>query len=257
MELINIAQVFSLKPNEVHVWLFKLDPLTQACLPWEQLLSAEEAARSKGYQFDQDQLRFMARRGILRQLLCRYTGLDPAGITYLTGLYGKLSLPFHPLSFNLSFSQNWIAFVFTLNKDVGIDIEQVRPLPDLSHLVECWFSPEEQAGLSALNPAEQLEAFYHIWTQKEAFIKAHGEGLSRPLKDFLVSVDPNMPGKLIYIRDDSNEASHWKMASFNLETGWRLAVCVRAESEQEICFYIPEQADFVSSVTSKKTSLFV
>jgi 4'-phosphopantetheinyl transferase len=257
MEIIGIGPAFSIRPVEVHVWLFDLDQLCQANPAWEQLLSAEEATRSKRYIFDADRLRFVARRGILRQLLGRYTGMDPAGISYRTNPYGKLSLSSHPLSFNLSNSQSRIAFAFTLEKRVGVDIEQVRPLPDLTRLVECWFSPEEQGGLSSLAPALQVEAFFHIWTQKEAFIKAHGKGLSLPLKDFSVSTDPNQPGRLLSINGGSDGHALWKMASTIPEAGWRVAVCVRAEADTEILWYMPELADFVSCVTSRNTSISV
>jgi 4'-phosphopantetheinyl transferase len=130
-----------------------------------------------------------------------------------------------------------------LENDIGVDIERVRPLPDLFHLVESWFSLEEQVGLFGLNPALQVEAFFHIWTQKEAFIKAHGEGLSLPLKDFSVSIDPNKPGRLLSIKGGLEETSHWKMASYNPEAGWRVALCVRAEAEPEILWTMAEVAD--------------
>ncbi len=257
MKMVSEIPTSLLKPGEVHVWLFNLDHSSQAHPAWERLLSAEEATRSKRFLFDKDRLRFVARRGILRQLLGQYTGLDPAGFNYYTNPYGKLSLTSHPLSFNLSNSQNRTTIVFTLEKDVGVDIEQVRPLPELSRLVEYWFSPEERTGLSALAPAVQVEAFYHIWTQKEAFIKAHGEGLSWPLKDFSVSVDPSKPGRLLSINSGSDETSLWKMATYNHEADWRVAVCVWAEADTEVLWVMPELADFVSSVTSGKTPLSV
>ncbi len=257
MKTINTTPIFFLKPGDIHVWVINLADPGEGRLAWDQLLSAEETARSMHYKFDKDRLRFIARRGILRQLLARYTGMDPAGINYRTNPYGKLSLPSHPLSFNLSFSLNRVAFGFTLEKDVGVDIEQVRPLPDLFHLVESWFSLEEQVGLSALDPALQVEAFFHTWTQKEAFLKVHGEGMSLPLKDFSVSIDPNKPGRLLSIRGSSEETFHWKIDSHTPEAGWRMAVCVRAKAKPEILWTMAEVADFVSCDTSVKSSLSV
>jgi 4'-phosphopantetheinyl transferase len=246
---------FSLKPGEIHVWLFDLDDPCQTHPTWVQLLSAEEASRSKCFKFDKDRLRFVARRGILRQLLGRYIDMSPASITYQTNPYGKLSFPSHALSFNLSSSQDRLAFAFALEKEVGVDIEHVRPLPDLSRLVEYWFSPEECVSLATLAPADQLDAFYHVWTQKEAFIKAHGEGLTFPLKDFSVSVDPYKPGRLLSIKGGLDDASLWKIASYVLEAGWRVAVCVRAEADPKFLWYKPDLTNFVSSLTSEITLL--
>ncbi len=59
---------------------------------------------------------------------------------------GKLSLSNHPVAFNLSKSENRIAYVFTLEKDAGVDIEQILPLPDLSLLAKRTFSQQELAG---------------------------------------------------------------------------------------------------------------
>lgn len=233
-----------IKPGEVHFWLFDMDEIPQAHISWKRILSAEEVSRSNRYIFEKDRHRFIARRCLLRLLLGRYSGLNPAEISYNTNAYGKPSLPSQPLSFNLSTSQNRVAFVFTLEKDIGVDIEQVRPLPDLSQLVELCFSLEEQSGLSALASNMQLESFFHIWTQKEAFIKAVGEGLNRPLKDFSVSVNPNKPGRLLSFKDNGDETSQWKMFTASLEEGWRAAVCVRAEVEPEILRFRPEDADF-------------
>lgn len=244
MKMVSGNPTCLLEQGEVHFWLFDLDHLSREIPAWERLLSAEEVTRSKHYKFDRDRLRFVARRGILRQLLGRYIGKNPAGISYHTSPYGKLSLPSHPLSFNLSTSQNRMAFVFTLEKDVGVDIEQVRPIPEISKLAERWFSQAEQAGLSALAPDVQAEAFFHIWTQKEAFIKAHGEGLSLPLKDFSVSVNPDKPGRLLsFIINQSDEACHWQMTSAIPEKGWRAAVCLRAEAEPEIRWIKTQEAD--------------
>lgn len=257
MEIADNTPALSIKPGDVHVWVINLTDPGKDRATWDQLLSAEETDHSKHYKFDKDRLHFIARRGILRLLLGHYTGMDLAEINFRTNPYGKLSLPSHPLSFNLSFSLDRVAYVFTFEKDVGVDIEQVRPLPDLLHLVKSWFSLEEQVGLFALDPAIQVEAFFHIWTQKEAFTKAHGEGMSLPLKDFSVSIDPNKPGRLLAIKGGSEETSHWKMATNHLEAGCRVAMCVRAEAEPEILWTMKEEADFVSCDTSRKSSLSV
>jgi 4'-phosphopantetheinyl transferase len=243
MTTINEIPIFILKPVDVHVWMFNLDPLFQARPAWERLLSAEEDERSKRYQFDRDRQRFIARRGILRLLLGRYTAEHPANIIFRTNPYGKLSLPSHPLAFNLSFSQDRIAMAFTLERDIGVDIEQVHPLPNLFQLAENWLSPEERADLSALDPSSHVKAFFHIWTQKEAFLKAHGEGLSMSLKDFSVSADPGRPGRLLSLKGDTEGASHWKMACHNPQADWQVAVCVRAEAEPDIRWIMPELAD--------------
>ena len=230
-----------LKPGEVHVWLFDLDGSGQSIPEWERLLSGDETIRSKLFRFERDRLRFVARRGILRQLLGQYTGLDPAQIAYHINPYGKLSLPSHPLQFNISGCQERVAFAFALENEVGVDLEQIHPIPELDRIAERWFSPAEWAGMSALAPGMRMEAFFHIWTQKEAFLKARGEGLYLQLSDFSVSVDPKKVDSLLSINCASEDASHWKMVSHVPEPGWRLAVCLHAEMTPIVRWYMPDQ----------------
>src|SRR3990172_8040011 len=111
MKVISSNPFSSLKPGEVHFWLFDLDSMPPVYPAWERLLSAEEVARSKHYQFDNDRLRFISRRGILHHLLGKYNGLDPAEISFITNPFGKPSFPSSPFTFNLSVSQNQVACV--------------------------------------------------------------------------------------------------------------------------------------------------
>ena len=243
---------FLLKPGEIHVWLFDLDNPYQDSSTWEGHLSEEEASHSKLYRLEQDRLRFIVRRGILRKLLGEYTGLEPSGIAFQTNPYGKLSLPSNPLKFNLSCCQSRVIFAFALEMEIGVDLEQVRPLAELERMVKGWLSPAERAGLLTLAPVSQMNAFFHIWTQKEALLKAHGKGLSMPLQEFSVSNDPNKAGQLYSINCGSDDDSHWRMISHVPEAGWWAAVCVRAEKNLQILWFMQDLVDLQSTVPSWK-----
>jgi 4'-phosphopantetheinyl transferase len=239
-----IISSFSIQPGEIHVWVFNLEGIDQSKYYWGLTLSEDELDRSKRYVFEKDRLRFTLGRGILRQLLSLYTGIDPAEIKYLTNPYGKLFLPSYSLSFNISKSFDRIAFAFSMEAEIGVDIEQIRPIPDLTSLMEFCFSPEERAELSIQTPAAQLEAFYHVWTQKEAFLKAQGTGLTMSLQDISVSVDPDKPGRLIKFK--GGDASLYQMISHVPEPGCRLAVCVQMKNKQKVKWLMPKLTDFLS-----------
>lgn len=245
MKMVDENSRFYLNPGEIHVWLFDLDESCQELSECEQLLSRDETERSKRYRFEQDRMRFITRRGILRLLLGDYTGLEPAEIVYHTNPFGKLSLPSHALKFNLSICQNRGIFVFVLDKEIGVDLEQFHSFPELDRMAELLFSPVEQAGLFALAPEIQMEAFIHIWTQKEAFLKAHGEGLSFPLQDFSVSVDPHLPGVLLAVKDGAVDVSAWKMYTHSLKEGGRVAVCAESEVETQVIWQTLEPANLL------------
>ena len=226
MERFSSPTNFQLQPGEVHAWLFDLDGDIGA-VAGEQALSPQEYERARRFKFDLDRRRFITRRGILRHLLAHYLDMDPASIIYITNPYGKLSLAGNALVFNLSHSQGRAAFELGLYPSVGVDLEQVRPLPDLAALSARWFSPRELVEIATLPSDIQTEAFFYAWTQKEAYIKARGMGLSVPLEQFSVAVDPRQPGGLVEIKG-------WQMAACSPEPGWRAAVCAQSESAVKV-----------------------
>lgn len=245
MKMLNMAQTFQLKPGEVHVWLFDLDDPGWVFPSSGLFLSEEETRHANHYRFDKDRQRFVARRSLLRQLLGQYCGKAPQEIIYRTNQFGKPALSLPQICFNLSDCQNKIAFAFTLQNEIGVDIEKITSLHELSGMAETWFSPIERARLLTLAPEKQLDGFYHVWTQKEAFVKAHGEGLLLPLDYFSVEVDPDVPGGIQTIQGGVEKSSAWKMFTNIPEPGWRLAVCVQAENEQDVHFNMPVMADFL------------
>jgi len=244
MKTNNENLVYSLNRDEIHIWIFDLGNSGQDISAWEHFLSEEEIQRSKKYIFQNDNQRFVARRGILRLLLGQYLRIDPTAICYQINQFGKSAIPSNAIRFNLSACQNKVVIALSLQSEIGVDIEQVRFLPDLDRIAKQWFSTKECAELFTLARDKQLDAFYHAWTQKEAFVKAYGEGLSLPLQGFSVTVDPGLPGGILSISDDVEGVSAWKMITAAPDSGWRVAVCVQAEARQNIFWHAPTLAEF-------------
>jgi 4'-phosphopantetheinyl transferase len=229
---------FSIKPDEVHVWIFDLANQKFHSHFYPQFLSQEELDQAHSFKFERDRECFLVRRGILRKLITKYTGLDRADIKYAVNPCGKIFLPDHHLTFNTSHSHNKIALAFSLSHTIGVDIEQIRSLPDIPQIIDRWFSKTEKTELLKLPKDSHLEAFYQIWTQKEAFIKAEGKGLAHSLQDFSVSVDPSKPAKLFEIKNV--DPNFWKIESAIPEPGWRVAVCIKAKRNQKVIWFTPE-----------------
>jgi 4'-phosphopantetheinyl transferase len=241
MNRIEHDQSLALDPGEVHVWLIDLDQPNIDYRYWEVLLSEPEKARMGRFRFSEDRLRFIARRGILRQLLSRYSGIEPEKITYSTNPFGKLFLQPQSVEFNLTKSYSHIAYAFCRNS-VGIDLEKVRPLENMARLINYSFSIAERNAINQLPSVIQNEAFFHVWTQKEAFIKAQGMGLSIPFQDFSVSVDPSKPAGLLDSKDQ--DITSWKIISFAPEPGWRLSLCALSSEELHTQVFRPNLSDF-------------
>ena len=62
-----------------------------------------------------------------------------------------------------------------------------------------------------------IASFFSCWTAKEAYIKAHGEGLSMPLSSFGVAAGPAGANcKLqLEVYDDPEESKRWSMWRLN------------------------------------------
>lgn len=85
--------------------------------------------------------------------------------------YGKPFLT-GGLNFNISHSGDYVCVAFS-NKDVGIDLEQITPI-DLDSVLQYLHEDEREYISEAKIPNE---AFFKVWTRKEAFLKAKGCGL--------------------------------------------------------------------------------
>lgn len=213
----------TLPANTIHVWRACLDQAGDRLHPLAQLLSADERERASRFRFRRDSDRFVATRGILRVLLGRYVPLPPDQLVLSYGPSGKpcLSSPeLGSLQFNLSHSQGLALYAFARDRNIGIDVEALRAVPDADRIAERFFSALEQAEYRSLPPHQKQRAFFHCWTQKEAFIKAVGEGLSLPLDRFDVSVAPDKPARLLRVAGDPEIAGHWVMESVNAAPGF-------------------------------------
>jgi 4'-phosphopantetheinyl transferase len=109
-------------------------------------------------------------------------------LQFSQGLYKKPCLggsyTNNDIQFNLSHSQEYALLGFTRQRQIGVDIEFIRPMPNIEQIAANTFSPQENRELENLLPEERLAAFYNYWTRKEAFIKALGKGLYYPLLMF-------------------------------------------------------------------------
>jgi 4'-phosphopantetheinyl transferase len=91
-------------------------------------------------------------------------------------------------------------------------------------LAERFFSADEAAALRNLDPARREEAFFSLWTRKEAYLKARGDGLSRPLASFSVGADAAAEPGLIASDLGEAEQLRWTIRPLELSPGWAGAV---------------------------------
>ena len=185
--------------DEIHVWRANLEIAEDVLLHFDETLSGDEKARAKRLFFQRDRNRFIAARGILRELLGRYVDRAPAHLEFDYGPQGKPALRTEAaqrsINFNVSHSHGIAMFGFATRRHLGVDVERVRTFAG-EKIAERYFSAQEVAELRRLPPALRDEGFFLGWTRKEAYIKATGEGLQIPLKSFHVSLTPGEPEQI-------------------------------------------------------------
>lgn len=204
-------------PDGVDLWWIGLDALPIAMARLAEWLQADEQRRAAKFRRGIDRRRFVAGRGLLRAILARYNGVEPGALRFVYGLHGKSALAFSaqpaPIHFNLAHTDN-LALLAVALRPVGVDVEMVRPLPDLDELIAHYFAPSEQQALSALDGAARLAAFYRVWTRKEAWLKLGGEGLMRDPAQIAVTCDD--PARLLWVNGAAQPADSWSLVHLDL-----------------------------------------
>ena len=201
---------------------------------FQSLLSSEELAKADKFRFRMDKNRYVVAHGFLRTLLGTYLNCDPKALEFGANPYGKPFLKNRSISnsifFNVSDSGDRVVYVFNRGGEIGVDIEKICSDFATQEVAERFFSDYEVSVFRSLPENDKVEAFYNCWTRKEAFIKAVGEGLSYPLKDFDVSLKPGEYAKVLRIREDTKEASEWTLQEISVALGYKAAFAIRAKA---------------------------
>jgi 4'-phosphopantetheinyl transferase len=213
-----------LAPGAVHIWTLPTHASAATLRILESSLPAGEIERANRFRYPHLRDSFVAVHGTLRHLLARYLDLPPARIQLATSPHGKPVLASGGFHFNLSHSGTLAAIAIGATYPLGIDLEQMRPLPDLEQLARRFFCPEEAAEVLAHPEPVRTQAFYSCWTRKEAYLKATGSGLSTPLHSFRVSVSPTGPARLLHISHDAGAAASWSIQDLSLADEYAAAL---------------------------------
>jgi 4'-phosphopantetheinyl transferase len=200
-----------LAAGEVHVWCAALRRPAAEVAALASVLSGDERERAARYRVSRAREEYQVSRALLRVLLGRYLGDDPSSLEFRPGPQGKPALAGGaPLCFNVSHSCGVALIAVRAGGEVGVDLEQVRPFENDLGLAERFFCAAESAALRALGEGRR-EAFFHVWTRKEAYLKAGGLGLSGGLERVEVSVPPDDPPRVLRIDGDESAARRWSL----------------------------------------------
>lgn len=157
-------------------------------------------------------------------------GLRERSIEYEFGEYGKPSLKYHPnIYFSLSHSGGY-AICSIGDRPMGNDIERIQP--GKLKVADHFFAQEELEWMYAVQDEEEVMCrMFRIWTMKESFMKATGQGISLPLGDFAVIMDEE--NGRIRVKHTVN-AKYYHMKEYNEIPGYRVAVC--CEESRDVAY---------------------
>ena len=224
-----------LEHNDIHLWIGRLDRRPDELALMKAMLSRDEIERASRFRFEDDRSRFIASRSILRQLLSLYVACEPESISLEYNAWGKPALAAKfadsDIRFNLSHSHGLAAYAIARGREVGVDVEMVRPDFATGQIAERFFSRTEIESLRSLPREHQTRAFFVCWTRKEAYIKALGRGLSIDLASFDVSLRPQERPALLR----SVDAAHWSLEAFQPCDGYVGAIAVQGPVYLRAC----------------------
>ena len=189
----------TLKVNEVHVWAADLGQPLASVQAYESLLSLQELNRADRFHSERDRRRYVIAHGILRRVLASYRHADPRALQFTVSENGKPALSdesgLTALRFNMAHTEDMALIAVTLGREIGVDVERVRPISELDLIVESYFTSRERDTLRPMQSTAKREAFYRCWTRKESYAKAIGGDLSVALNGFdtVLSAPANQP----------------------------------------------------------------
>lgn len=220
--------------TRVRFWTLSLDLPPETLEHLTQCLSAAEKDRAMGFHLPIHRNRYLAGRGQLRTILGRCLEADPRALEFALGSWGKPELggrlAASGLRFNLSHCEDTAVLGVTLGVRIGVDVERVRRLDDAENLVARFFSPREARAFSGLDSAARPAAFFNLWTRKEAWLKATGQGIGKYLNRVEVSFMPGEAPQLEALPREFGEPKNWSLHSLEPRPGYVAAIAVDAPS---------------------------
>jgi 4'-phosphopantetheinyl transferase len=220
--------------EEVHVWAWTFAGPAQPSAADLKILDEQERKRTARFYFAPDKVRYSACHANMRRILGSYLRRPPESLVYRQAQGGKpelgLTAAEPPLHFNLSHSKSIALLAVTLGSEVGVDVEDIRPIE--RDVATRFFSPAEIASMAPLDGEEWLDAFYRCWTRKEAILKVEGMGLRIPLDSFDVSVLAEEPAALLAARPQSKLTAHWRLNNLAPAKGSMAALAVASAAAE-------------------------
>jgi 4'-phosphopantetheinyl transferase len=232
--------LLALSAAEAHLWYVFPDALTDSVLldAYYQLLCPEERDQHKRFRFAKGRHEYLVTRALVRTVLSHYVAVDPRTWQFEKNTYGKPAIAYPhdilPLSFNLSNTNGLVVCLVALDREVGVDVEDMERPGKTVEIADSFFSPAEVAALRALPGEARRDRFFTYWTLKESYIKARGMGLSLPLDRFSFHLAGGCPVRISFDSRLGDEPDSWQFAQFRPTSRHVIAVAIRRGVDSDL-----------------------
>jgi 4'-phosphopantetheinyl transferase len=187
------------------------------------MLSAHEHRRAEQLHLAVDRRRFVVRHGLLREFLACHFDCGPTEIPLVCEAFQKPYVDGWDVNVSLSHAHGVALYAFSSDVEIGCDIAFEDCAAATMDVAKLFLAPCEIRSLQVLPGPGRVGAFFRYWTAKEAYLKARGTGLSRPMQTVVVS-DAGLPRFLALDDDDPDE---WSLICIKLPTGYSGALAAR------------------------------
>ena len=210
--------------GEVHVWGFLLDIDRAELAAATRCLSRDELERAARLVSERHRRRFIAAHAALREVLSRYCRRFPQELVFHKTSAGKPFLPGEAaMRFNLTHSHGIALIAVANDREVGVDLEQIRPEVDVVRLARRFLSNQDRTFIEGGEPRGRHERFLQTWVAREAVFKAEGRGITLPLHHDHVELS-NGGRDARLIRRTGGSGADFPVRFLSLETEWVGAV---------------------------------
>lgn len=214
-------------PGPVDVWFAPETLLDDAGVAAHlaMRLDPDERARHDRMAHESGRRQQLLARALQREVLSRYQPeiapeawrfeRAPGGRPALAAAFAACGL-----NFNVAHTTGMVVIAVGRVPFIGVDVEAADkrvPLP----VARRYFSAREVATLDALPPEARPRHFLRLWTLKEAYLKAVGEGLSGGLDRMTFTLRDDAPVE--FQHDDDPQAPRWVFREFS-QGGFLLAL---------------------------------
>ena len=196
------------------------------------LLSRADVAHVERFRAERDRDMALASRATQRLALSAFTAqsVAPGAWQFAEGGNGRPLLheppaPWRSLRFSAANAIGLVGCAVCIGREIGLDLEPRRQ--DLTRdLLDSCLSSRERQQLDAVAESDRPDRFAHLWTAKEAYLKARGLGITDSLDQVEVDFDAG-PGPALRLGVALEDADgRWQLRYLQPTADHVVALCI-------------------------------